>query len=533
MPQHFAGNADSKTLPHALHTQQPTTFPNDLFHEASPPHHVHIAILGTGFSGLGMAIKLKQSGQDDFVVLERATDIGGTWRDNTYPGCACDIPSHLYSFSFALNPHWSHAYSPQHEIRTYLRHCARRFGIIPHIQWNTELLDASWNDAEQDWHITTSQGQLTSDILILGNGPLSEPSLPSIPGIEDFAGTLFHSARWKHDYDLTGKRVAVIGTGASAIQFIPKIQPLVGHLSLFQRTPAWIMPRLDHPIPTWQQALFSLLPITQRFMRARIYWRNELTALGFVYRPAMIEAGAQIARKHLIRQVPDPELRTKLTPTYTMGCKRVLVSDDFYPALAQPNVELITDGIREVRAHSIVTEDGKEHAVDVIICATGFHVTDTRLPHYIHGRSTTRSLADDWQPDPCAYLGTTIAGFPNLFLLIGPNTGLGHNSMIFMIEAQITYIMYCLHTMQKRNLRTIEVKVEAQDAFNTELQRRMQGTVWASGCVSWYLDATGRNTTIWPGFTFEFRQRTRRFDAQHYDLTPQKGSIPSKKTQLA
>ncbi|MBV9713410.1 MAG: NAD(P)/FAD-dependent oxidoreductase, partial [Ktedonobacteraceae bacterium] len=334
MFQHFA-DGGSKTLSN--------THPNNdgSSNGETPVRYVHIAILGTGFSGLGMAIRLKQSGEEDFVVIERATDIGGTWRDNTYPGCACDIPSHLYSFSFALNPHWSRAYSPQREIRSYLRHCARRFGIIPHIRWNTELSDASWKEDDQRWHITTTQGRFIADILILGNGPLSEPSLPSIPGIERFEGVLFHSARWKHDYDLSGKRVAVIGTGASAIQFVPHIQPLVRQLFLFQRTPPWILPRRDHTIPSWQRAMFSLLPVTQRFMRSRIYWRNELTALGFVYRPTMIESGMQLALRYLTKQVPDQVLRAKLTPNYTMGCKRVLLSDDFYPALTQPNVELI------------------------------------------------------------------------------------------------------------------------------------------------------------------------------------------------
>ena len=263
--------------------------------------------------------------------------------------------------------------------------------------------------------------------------------------------------------------------------------------------------------------MFSILPITQRFARSRIYWRNELTALGFIYRPALVESAMQIARRYLLHQIPDPVLRAKLTPNYTMGCKRVLLSDDFYPALTQPNVEVITDSIREVRAHSIVTADGRAHEVDAILCATGFHVTDTRLPHFIHGR-VADTLAENWRPDPYAYLGTTVSGFPNLFLLIGPNTGLGHNSMVYMIESQISYILDCLHTMDRKNLQTIEVRPEIQEVFNTELQQRMQGTVWTSGCASWYLDATGRNTTLWPGFTFDFRHRTRRFDVQNYDV---------------
>ena len=520
----FASSGGGRTL---SDNQQRTTLPggsSDASEDEARARHVRVAILGTGFSGLGMAIRLKQRGEEDFVVIERVADIGGTWRDNTYPGCACDIPSHLYSFSFALNPHWSRAYSPWHEIRDYLRSCAKRFGILPHIRWNSELLDASWHEDDQCWHITTTQGQIIADILILGNGPLSEPSLPSVPGIEHFEGVLFHSARWNHDYDLTGKRVAVIGTGASVIQFVPQIQPHVGHLSLFQRTPPWILPRQDHPIPTWQRAMFRILPITQRFVRTRIYWRQEIIVLGFVYRPSMIEGGMRLARRHLEQQVPDPVLRAKLTPQYTMGCKRVLLSDDFYPALAQSNVEVITERIREVRANSIVTEDGREHEIDTIICGTGFHVTDSQLPQYVYGRGG-QSLADSWRSGPHAYLGATVSGFPNLFLLIGPNTGLGHNSMIYMIESQITYILDCLRTIDRRNLRAIEVRPETQEAFKTEMQQRMQGTVWTLGCSSWYLDARGHNTTLWPGFTFEFRRRTRHFDPQHYDLIPQQASI--------
>ncbi len=310
--------------------------------------------------------------------------------------------------------------------------------------------------------------------------------------------------------DLSCKRVAVIGTGASAIQFVPHIQPQLGHLTLFQRTPPWILPRHDHLIASWQRAMFRILPITQRLMRSRIYWRQELVALGFVYRPNVLEKGSQLTLRYLEKQVPDPLLRAKLTPHYTLGCKRVLLSDDFYPALTQPNVEVVSERIREVQAHSVVTDDGREHEVDAIICATGFHVTDARLPHYVHGRGG-RSLADRWQEGDRAYKGSTVAGFPNLFLLIGPNTGLGHNSMVYMIESQITYILDCLRKMERRNLRTVEVRPDSEEAFNTEMQKRMQGTVWVSGgCYSWYLDARGHNTTLWPGFTFEFRRRTRR-----------------------
>ncbi len=485
--------------------------------------HVRVAIVGAGFSGLGLAIRLKQSGLDNFVVLERAAELAGTWRDNTYPGCACDVPSHLYSYSFALNPNWSRRFSPQREIWDYLRRCARRFGVEPSIQYNSEVQDARWDEEAQRWRITTSQGSLTADILALGNGPLSEPSLPKIPGIEGFEGTLFHSARWDHEHNLSGERVAVIGTGASAIQFVPHIQPLMGQLTLFQRTPPWIMPRDDHAIAKWQKDLFQRLPITQRLVRDAIYWQREVGALALVYRPALVRGVQRQSLRHLAKQVADPELRAKLTPHYTMGCKRILLSDDFYPAVSQSNVEVVTDSIREVRAHSIITEDGTEREVDTIIFATGFHVTDMPAAGYVHGRDG-RSLADVWRTDPQAYLGATVAGFPNLFLLIGPNTGLGHTSMIFMIESQIAYILDCLRLMQKRHARTVEVRPEVQKTFNEKLQQRMRGTVWTSGCNSWYLDASGHNTALWPGFTWEYWLRTRRFDPGNYAMTRPKSA---------
>jgi cation diffusion facilitator CzcD-associated flavoprotein CzcO len=519
MTRIFASGSTSK--PVANDDCQRTALPDfvSLSDGKALPRHVRVAIVGTGFSGLGMAIQLKQHGYDDFIILEQASEVGGTWRDNTYPGCACDIPSHLYSFSFALNPEWSRKYSPQEEIWAYLRRCTERFAIEPHIRWNCTLLQARWNEAEQQWHLTTTRGQLTAAVLILGQGPLSEPSLPAIPGIEEFQGTLFHSAQWRHDYDLVGKRVAVIGTGASAVQFLPQIHPKVAHLTLFQRTPAWILPRLDQPVPAWRQHLFRLLPITQRLARARIYLRQELLALGFVYKTDLLKNAERLAKRHLYSQIQDPVLREKLTPHYAMGCKRIVLSDDFYPALIQPNVEVVTERIREVRDHHILTEDGREREVDAIICGTGFHVTDTQIPRCVYGR-TGFSLAETWQGGISAYLGTTVAGFPNLFLLIGPNTGLGHNSMVYMIESQVAYILDCLRVMDRRHVQAVEVRSEIQEAFNRSIQERLQRTVWASGCASWYLDARGCNPTIWPGFTFTFRRKTRHFDASSYNLVP-------------
>ncbi|HLZ60334.1 MAG TPA: NAD(P)/FAD-dependent oxidoreductase [Ktedonosporobacter sp.] len=477
--------------------------------------HIHIAIVGAGFSGLGMAIQLKQHGYQDFVVFERASDVGGTWRDNIYPGCACDIPSNLYSFSFAQNPDWSHLYPPQEEIKHYLRECVQRFGISEHLRLNCEVRHAAWQEHGQCWHLSTEQGAFSADILIAGQGPLAEPALPRIAGIEQFEGAVFHSARWRHDYDLRDKHVAVIGTGASSIQFVPQIQPQVERLTLFQRTPAWLIPRGDREVAVWKRRLFRLLPFTQRFVRAKVYWEHEFTAIGFAYRPELLKTAAELAQRHLTVQVPDLALRAKLTPHYTMGCKRVLVSDDFYPALMQPNVEVVTEEIQEVRAHSIVTTDGRAHEIDAIICGTGFHVTDTQFPQSIAGRDGC-SLTERWQQGISAYRGTTVSGFPNLFLMIGPNTGLGHNSMIFMIEAQITYILDCLRIMERKRWQSIEVRAESQELFNQDVQQRMQHTVWTSGCTSWYLDASGRNTTLWPGFTFNFWRQMRHFDVEHY-----------------
>jgi cation diffusion facilitator CzcD-associated flavoprotein CzcO len=482
------------------------------------PRHVRVAIVGTGFSGLGLAIRLKQHGMANFIALERAEDIGGTWRDNTYPGCACDVPSHLYSFSFAPNPNWSRHFSPQREIWAYLRDCAERFGVTPHIRFRHELLEAAWDEQACLWRIQTSQGPFTANLLALGNGPLSEPSIPAIPGLERFDGTVFHSAQWNHGHDLNGERVAVIGTGASAIQFVPRIQPQVKRLTLFQRTPPWIIPRDDHPISPESRARFRRYPFLQQFVRGGIYLQREIGALAMVYRPRLMRGAVRIAREHLAAQVSDPELRAKLTPRYQMGCKRILLSDDFYPAVSSANVEVVTQRAREVTEHSIVAEDGWERPVDTIILATGFHVTDMPAARYIRGREG-RTLADGWSAGPRAYLGTTVSGFPNLFLLIGPNTGLGHTSMIYMIESQLAYILDCLRLMRQHGIQTIEPRAEVQALYNEEVQSRMRGTVWTSGCASWYLDAGGVNSTLWPGFTAEYRWRTRRFDHASYRLT--------------
>jgi len=495
--------------------------------------HARIGILGAGFAGLGMAIRLKQAGIEDFVICERDTGVGGTWWANTYPGCQCDIPSHLYSFSFAPNPDWSRTYPNQPEIKAYLRHCAERYGVLEHIRFGCEVLGAEWDEHERLWRVQTSQGPLTADLLIGAPGGLSEPSVPDLPGLDRFGGTTFHTARWKHDHDLTGRRVAVIGTGASAIQVVPQIQPIVEHLDVFQRTPPWIVPHRDRPITAFEHRLYRRFPAVQRLVRAGVYWSRELLVPGLIHNNRMLRLIERMARRHLEEQVSDPELRARLTPSYRIGCKRILPSSDWYPAITQPNVDVVTAGIREVTPTGIVTADGVEHEVDTIIYGTGFYVTDIPLAKRLRGRGGAL-LTDLWAGSPQAYMGTAMAGFPNLFLLVGPNTGLGHNSIVFMIEAQLNYVMDALRAMRERGVGEVEVREEAQRAFNDELQSRMGQTVWNSGgCSSWYLDANGKNTTIWPDFTWRFWQCTRRFDPSAYRLGAPAGRPLSEPAPIA
>jgi cation diffusion facilitator CzcD-associated flavoprotein CzcO len=485
--------------------------------EGRLPRRVDVAIVGGGFSGLGMAIRLRQKGHDDFLVLERAADVGGTWHYNTYPGCACDVPSHLYSFSFAPNPDWSETYSSQPEIRDYLRRCADRFGVRERIRFGCELTAASWDEPAGRWRIETSLGGLEARVLIFAAGPMFEPRHPEIPGLERFGGAVFHSARWDHDYDLRGKRVAAIGTGASAIQFVPAIQPKVEHLHVFQRTAPWVVPHSNRPVTRLERRLYRAFPAAQRLVRGGIYAARELLVLGFVKRPRLMRFVERMARRHIETQVSDPELLRKVTPDYSIGCKRILPSNDWYPALGKPNVELVTAGIEEVREASIVGGDGVERPVDTIILGTGFKVTEMPAARLVHG-GDGRSLAETWGEGPRAHLGSTVAGFPNLFLLLGPNTGLGHSSMVYMIESQIAYIVDALRTMGEGSVEAVEVRPEAQAAYNAALDRRLDGTIWNTGCSSWYFDASGRNAALWPDWTWRFRRRTSRFDAENYRL---------------
>lgn len=481
--------------------------------------HHRIIIIGAGFAGLGTAVRLKQAGIEDFLVLEKASDVGGTWEANTYPGCQCDVPSHLYSFSFAPNPSWSRTFSRQPEIWAYLQRVANEHGLYERIRFRVRVLGATWGEEEELWRVECSDGPMSAEILISGMGGLSEPSIPDIEGLDSFEGPKFHSARWDHSVALAGKSVAVIGTGASAIQIVPKIQPEVERLHLFQRTPPWIMPHADRPLSELERRLYRAFPIAQRMMREGIYWGRELYVIPFLH-PLLAKPGEQIAKRHLRSQVADPELRAKLTPAYRMGCKRVLLSNEYYPAIQQPNVSLVTDGIERIGPKSIRTLDGDEREVDVIVLSTGFHTTDMPFADWIHGRDG-RSLAMTWNGSPSAHLGMTVAGFPNLFLLLGPHTGLGHTSVVFMIECQIDYVMRCLSAMDNSGIRSIEPTQTAQAAFVAQMESEMQGTVWtAGGCNSWYLDSKGKASSLWPGPTWRYRARLRHFDVTEYSVRP-------------
>jgi cation diffusion facilitator CzcD-associated flavoprotein CzcO len=430
----------------------------------------------------------------------------------------CDVPSHLYSLSFAPNPSWSHTYSPQAEIREYLRRCVDEFGIRAHLRTNVEVKAASWSEEDELWEIETSSDTFTATILVSGTGPLNTPLIPDIPGLERFEGQTMHSARWDHGYDLRGKRVASIGTGASAIQYVPAIRGDVEQLYVFQRTPPWVMPHGDRPITSAERLLYRHFPLAQRLVRAGVYTARELLVLGFAKDPRLMKLLEKVGRSHMRKQISDPELLAKVTPDYTLGCKRILPSNRWYQALAESNVQLVTAGIKEIRAGSVVDVDGVEREVDAIIFGTGFHVTDMPAARQMRGRDG-KLISDVWQGSPRAYLGTSVPGFPNLFLLLGPNTGLGHSSMVYMIESQVEHVVRAIRAMDRRGATTIEVRAEAAAEFNREVDTRLVGTVWdTGGCASYYFDDTGRNATLWPDWTWRFRQRAARFDTGAYTL---------------
>lgn len=485
----------------------------------SNKNDLSIIIVGTGFAGIGMGIKLKENGYNNFIIIEKANEVGGTWRENTYPGAACDVKSHLYSFSFEPNPHWTREYSPQPEILKYLIDCTDKYNLRGHIKFNWEMKKAAFDDKTSSWKVWNQDGEeLEANFVILGTGPLHIPQIPDIKGMDKFKGPVFHSAQWDHSVDLKGKRVASIGTGASAIQFVPEIVPQVEQLYLFQRTAPWVLPKPDGDINDTLKAIFSDFPFTAQLNRALIYAFNELQVVGFVYNKRIMKMLEKLATAYRNKIVQDSELREKLTPKYTIGCKRILLSNNYYQSITQPNVDVITDGIKEVGENYIVTNDGQKLEVDVIICGTGFYVANSYQFMNVSGRNGVE-LNKLWKTTPEAYLGSTINQFPNAFVMIGPNTGLGHNSMVYMIECQLAYILDALDTMVSKGYKTMEVKKSVQDTFNQEIQDKLKDTVWnTGGCHSWYLTEDGKNATVWPDFTFKYKQRTAKINPSDYEF---------------
>ncbi len=480
--------------------------------------HVRVAVIGSGFGGLGAAVRLRREGVTDFVVLERADSVGGTWRDNTYPGCACDVPSHLYSFSFAPNPEWPRAFSGQPHIRAYLERVTDTYGLRPHLRLNSEVLSLTWDTERLRWDVHTAGGDWTADVVVSATGPLSDPRIPDVPGLADFPGAVFHSARWDHGIDLRGKRVAMIGTGASAAQIVPAVQPDVARLTLFQRTPPWVLPRADRRITAAEQWLHGKVPAVGALRRGMLWSVRELQVGLFTKWPDQLGMMERLAASHMRKAVKDPALRAKLTPDYRIGCKRILLSNDYYPALARPNVDVVASGLAEVRGSTLVAADGTETGADVIVFGTGFRITDMPIGERVTGAHGT-TLAEEWKDGMAALRGASAAGFPNFLTIIGPNTGLGNNSMILIIEAQLNYMADFLRQLDTIGGRAaLDARPSAVRAWNRTIQRRMERTVWNTGCDSWYLDARGRNTTVWPGTTAEFRKVTRRVDLAEYQL---------------
>lgn len=481
---------------------------------------LELAIIGGGFGGLGAGVMAKRRGIDSFAILERADAVGGTWRDNTYPGCACDIPSHLYSFSFAPNPEWSRSYPAQPELESYLERVTDEQELRTHIRFGFTVRQLRWLDTEECWIVENADGTVVrARSVICATGPLSQPSIPDIEGLADFGGTMFHSAKWDHGHDLAGERVGVIGTGASSIQLVPAIAPQVSSVTVFQRTPSWVLPREDRPAPQWRRRLYRLVPVLQRLHRWRIYFRQELLAAAFIGRGRLAqkvtEGMIEGTRAQIAASITDPDLAAALVPDYEPGCKRLLIANDWYPTLARENVELVPTPIERITTGGIRTVDGIDHALDTIVFATGFSVTDFPAPMRIIGRDE-EDLADHWVNGASTDFGTSVSGYPNLWFLAGPGTGLGHNSLVFMIEVQLQMIGGALDHMRTNGLATVELRSAVESASYAEIQRRIATTVWASGCSSWYRTDEGRVDTIWPGTTLEYWWRARRFRPSRY-----------------
>jgi cation diffusion facilitator CzcD-associated flavoprotein CzcO len=480
-----------------------------------PVPHWRVAIIGAGAGGLGLAIRLRKARQRDFVVFEASDGVGGTWRSNTYPGAACDVPSHLYSYSFARKPDWTKTYAGQSEILRYLEDCAERFGISDHVRTRTRMTAAHWDEQARRWRLTDAEGgRYEADVLVSAVGTFATPSYPDIAGLDSFAGPCFHSARWEHEHDLVGRRVAVIGTGASAAQIVPELAKVAEAVDVFQRTPQWILPRSDKPFTEEQKRRFARNPMAARRHRRELYWAFENT-IAFRHGEEGAEQLKAIALSHIEYRIKDDDLRGKLTPNYPFGCKRTLVCSDFYKAVLRNNVELVTERIERVTPGAVVTTGGREHPVDAIVLATGFRATEY-LEGFVVVGVGGRRLHDDWSEVPHAYMGLTVAGYPNFFMLYGPNTNQGGNSIIVILEAQSAYVLSALRAMRWRRARAVDVRPEVMDAYNRELQEALAGTVWSDGCQSYFTNANGKIATQLPQTSRWYAQRTKHFRMREY-----------------
>ncbi|MGI8461847.1 MAG: flavin-containing monooxygenase [Solirubrobacterales bacterium] len=476
-----------------------------------------VGIVGAGFGGVGMGVRLRQSGHEDFTIFERGETVGGVWRANTYPGAACDVPSHLYSFSFAPGHHWSSRYAPQPEILRYLEDCKREFGLEPHLRLGTEVTSARFDSEAGRWTVSTDDGESHEfDVLITACGQLTRPAVPPIPGFEDFGGHTFHSAEWDHEHDLSGRRVAVIGTGASAIQFVPEIAPALERLTIYQRSAPWVLPKSDRIYAEWERRLFRRFPARVAASRAGLFGFFELATYAFTGKDWIMRPFRAIADRERNAQLADPELRAKATPDYEMGCKRVLFTSDWYPALARDNVELVNGAVERITADGVVGPDGIEREADTIIWGTGFRSRDFVAPMEIEGLGG-RELNAVWREAPEAYLGTTVSGFPNMFVMYGPNTNHGSGSVPFTLESQFSYALDGIRRLRERGLRWIDLRPEVQAEWREEMIERSRSSIWVTGgCDSWYLNEEGRNTNNWPGPWLEYRRRTRRINPAEY-----------------
>jgi cation diffusion facilitator CzcD-associated flavoprotein CzcO len=485
-----------------------------------------VAVVGGGFGGVGTAVMLQRAGYRDVTVFERGDRIGGVWHHNTYPGLTCDVPSHLYEFSFAPNPRWSHRFAPGPEIQAYIEDVAGRFGVSDRVRLNTEVQRATFDETRQRWVLETPAGIHEADLVVAACGILRTPSIPPIPGLDRFAGPAFHTARWRHDVDLAGRRVAVVGTGCTAIQVVPSIQPRVAHLDVYQRSPGWTLPKGDFAYSARAQRLFERVPFVQKLDRLATFAAMEAGTAGMTRHRWILAPLRGVARWQIRRHVKDPELRRKLTPTDEIGCKRIMLTDDWYPALARPNVDLVTDRIAEVTEDSIVTADGTARPTDVLVLATGYRAHDFVAPMDVVGRGG-RTLAEEWGDVPKAYLGTTVPGFPNLFLLYGPNTNGGAGSALHMLESAIGHVVAAVRALERTGARTIELRRQAAEAFDRELRAALERTVWQSGCSSWYVDDEGNNPNQWPWLWTTYRRRTARLDPGAYELRRQDDRVPA------